>query len=79
MEKTDFLAVQEKWKNSWEKEGIFNSEIDSKKKKFFITTPYPYISGSLHIGHARVVIESDVYSRFLRMAGNSSLTMLQRQ
>lgn len=65
----NFKAIQDKWQKKWAKEKIFETEINKKKKKFFITIPYPYISGSLHIGHARVVTEADVYSRYLRMKG----------
>ncbi|MBU4242621.1 MAG: leucine--tRNA ligase, partial [Nanoarchaeota archaeon] len=68
----DFKALQDKWQKKWAKEKIFETEVN-KKKKFFITIPYPYISGSLHIGHARVVTEADVYSRYLRMNGKNVL------
>lgn len=70
---TDFKAIQEKWQKKWKQEKIFEAERDTKKDKFFINTPYPYISGSLHIGHARAVTEVDVYSRFMRMRGKNVL------
>ena len=69
----DFKQIQEKWQKKWKDAKLFEVDVDPKKKKFFITTPYPYISGSLHIGHARAVTEVDVYSRFLRMQGNNVL------
>mgnify|MGYP001579045131 CR=1 FL=1 len=69
IKKTDFSKIEKKWQRQWEKEGIFETDIDSKRKKFFFTTPYPYISGSLHIGHGRAVIESDIYTRYKRMKG----------
>src|SRR3989338_148592 len=69
----DFKAVQEKWQKKWKEEKVFEVDIDTKKEKFFINTPYPYISGSLHIGHARAVTEVDVYSRFIRMQGKNVL------
>jgi len=65
----DFSAIEKKWQEKWEKEKVFEAEIDRKKEKFFFTTPYPYISGSLHVGHGRAVTESDVYCRYLRMKG----------
>jgi len=70
---SDFKSIQEKWQKKWADAKLFQAEIDSKKKKFFMTIPYPYISGSLHIGHARVVTEADVYTRYLRMAGYNVL------
>ncbi|MEK6919242.1 MAG: leucine--tRNA ligase [Nanoarchaeota archaeon] len=64
----DFRKVESKWQKKWEDKKAFEVEPD-KRKKFFITTPYPYISGSLHIGHGRATVETDVYSRFKRMNG----------
>ncbi len=69
----DFKAVQDKWQKKWKEEKVFEVDIDPKKEKFFINTPYPYISGSLHIGHARAVTEVDVYSRFIRLQGKNVL------
>ncbi|MBI2565059.1 leucine--tRNA ligase [Candidatus Woesearchaeota archaeon] len=60
-------TLETKWQKKCEEAKIFEVDSDMKKKKFFITIPYPYISGSLHIGHARVVTEADVYSRYYRM------------
>jgi leucyl-tRNA synthetase len=63
---------QKKWQEKWQESKIF--EVDpSKSEKFFMTVPYPYISGSLHIGQARVVTEADVYARFQRMIGKNVL------
>ncbi|PIO00607.1 leucine--tRNA ligase [archaeon CG10_big_fil_rev_8_21_14_0_10_43_11] len=68
----DIRAHEKKWQKRWNDDHVFEAE-PGKKQKFFITTPYPYISGSLHIGHARVVVEADVYSRFIRMRGKNTL------
>jgi leucyl-tRNA synthetase len=69
----EFNKTQAKWQKAWEKAKLFEANPDSKKEKFFMTIPYPYISGSLHIGHARVVTEADVFSRFQRMDGKNVL------
>ena len=69
----NFKTIESKWQGAWEKEKLFEVEPDPKKEKFFMTIPYPYISGSLHIGHARVVTEADVFSRFQRMGGKNVL------
>jgi leucyl-tRNA synthetase len=65
----DFNKLEDKWQKKWDKEKAFEASVDKKKKKFFFTTPYPYISGSLHLGHGRAVTESDIYCRYLRMKG----------
>ncbi len=66
-----FDAIPGKWQKKWDDERIFEADPDYSREKFFITVPYPYISGSLHIGHARVAIEADVFSRFQRMNGRN--------
>ena len=63
------LKTERKWQERWAKGKAFESEPDAKKKKFFFTITYPYISGSLHIGHARAAIEGDTLIRYKRMAG----------
>jgi leucyl-tRNA synthetase len=65
----NFKTVEKKWQTKWQKEKIFEPKIDKKKEKFFFTTPYPYISGSLHIGHGRAATEGDVFCRYKRMSG----------
>lgn len=67
--KIDFAKIEQKWQAEWDKKRIFEANPDKKKKKFFFTTPYPYISGSLHLGHGRVVTEGDIYCRYMRMKG----------
>ena len=69
MKAVNFSSIDKKWQKEWEKAKVFEVEVDTKKPKFFFTTPYPYISGSLHIGHGRAVVESDVYVRYKRMKG----------
>ncbi len=69
----DFRRIEDKWQKRWREAGAFEPKIDRKKKKFFFTTPYPYISGSLHIGHGRAVTESDIYVRYMRMKGYNVL------
>ena len=73
MKEIDFQAIEKKWQKKWEEKKIFEVEVDKKKKKYFLTTPYPYISGSLHLGHGRAVIESDIIARYMRMKGANVL------
>ena len=41
----------------------------STKKKFYITTPIYYASGSLHIGHCYTTVACDAIARFKRLDG----------
>ena len=69
----DAIKLERKWQNKWAKKRVFESDVDSKNKKFFITVPYPYISGSLHFGHGYAFSQADVRARFMRMRGYNVL------
>ena len=60
---------EEKWQRAWEEAQVFVPKIERKKPKFFITVPYPYTSGALHIGHGRTYTTGDVIARFKRHRG----------
>ncbi len=62
-----------KWQKAWKQAGIFEPEIDTGKKKFFLTVPYPYTSGPLHIGHGRTYVTADVLARYKRHRGYNVL------
>ncbi|MFB6470045.1 MAG: leucine--tRNA ligase [Vulcanisaeta sp. AZ3] len=69
----DFLKeireIEHKWQNEWHKNGIFNAEPRPDKPKYFITVPYPYVSGAPHIGHARTFTIGDIIARYKRARG----------
>ncbi|MEK6906905.1 MAG: leucine--tRNA ligase [Nanoarchaeota archaeon] len=70
----DFKKIEEKWQDRWDKAGIFKSNINKKKKKFYNLEMFPYPSGSgLHVGHARNYNMGDCYARFKRMQGYNVL------
>ena len=68
-----FIEYEKKWREIWKKEGVFEANPDPKKEKFFITVPYPYMSGALHIGHGRTFTIGDVIARYKRMKGYNVL------
>jgi len=70
----EFLRkIEEKWQKKWENAKIFEADSDPNKKKFFVTFPYPYINGPLHVGHAFTASRLDAYARFKRMQGYNVL------
>ena len=69
----DFSEIERKWQERWEKEKAFEPTANARKKKFFFTVPYPYVSGNLHVGHGRTYAVGDVMARFKRMKGYNVL------
>ncbi|WP_456395579.1 leucine--tRNA ligase [Thermococcus sp.] len=68
----DFRAIEEKWQKKWLEEKAFEPEIEGRDK-FYITVAFPYLSGHLHVGHARTYTIPDVIARFKRMQGYNVL------
>lgn len=64
----DPKAVETKWQEFWEKEGIYKFG-KSKDKIFSIDTPPPTVSGKMHMGHAMGYTQMDFIARFKRMRG----------
>ncbi len=70
----EFLKqIERKWQKKWEEARIFEADPDPKRKKFFITFPYPYMNGPLHVGHGFTATRVDIYARFKRMQGHNVL------
>jgi leucyl-tRNA synthetase len=61
--------IEDKWMERCEKERVFESDPDPKREKKFVTFPFPYMNGPLHIGHAFTSVRVDVYARYKRMQG----------
>jgi leucyl-tRNA synthetase len=69
----DWKSVEEKWRDRWEKQRIFQADPDFGKKKYFITVAYPYPNSPQHIGHGRTYTLADVHARYMRMKGYNVL------
>ena len=65
----DQKKIEKKWQDKWELAKIFEANPDSKRKKIFITSPYPYASGPTHIGHGRSFVNGDIFARYYRAKG----------
>ena len=65
--------IEPKWQKKWEEDGIYHSDIDQSKPKFYALTMLPYPSGELHIGHWYAISPSDARARFKRMNGYNVL------
>jgi len=66
------LTIQKDVQESWA-ENKGNVEKDSTKPKYFVTFPYPYMNGRLHLGHAFTITKAEFTSRFKKLKGYNVL------
>ncbi len=70
----NFQEIEKKWQAYWEKNQIFNAQVDQSKPKFYSLDMFPYPSGAgLHVGHPLGYIASDIITRFKRLEGYNVL------
>lgn len=65
--------IEPKWQQNWTETGLYNTDEDKSKPKFYALSMFPYPSGKLHIGHVRNYVITDVIARFKRMQGHRVL------
>ena len=69
-DKYDFLAIEKRWQEYWEREKTFRAEDDSEKPKYYALDMFPYPSGAgLHIGHPEGYVASDILARYKKACG----------
>jgi len=65
----NWKSIEEKWRKKWFEAKIFEADPNPAKPKCFVTFPFPYMSGPLHVGHGYSCSRVDVYARYMRMKG----------
>lgn len=74
MEGFPFKKIEPKWQKFWRKSGLFKTDLNSPKPKYYCLMMFPYPSSALHVGHGRNYIIGDVVARFMMMQGFNLLT-----
>ncbi|MBI5755252.1 leucine--tRNA ligase, partial [Candidatus Peregrinibacteria bacterium] len=68
------LAVEKKWQKTWEKKGLYSTDLRKTKNKYYLVVMFPYPSGDkLHVGHWYNFGGADSYARLMRMQGHNVL------
>ena len=68
--KEEIKNIEQKWREEWEKRGVYKVSNDSTKPKYYVLDMFPYPSGAgLHVGHPLGYIASDIVARFKRIKG----------
>ena len=65
--------IEPKWQKKWEEDGLYHSDVDDSRPKYYALTMLPYPSGDLHIGHWYAMTPPDAQARFKRMNGYNVL------
>ena len=72
--KYDFSAIEKKWQDKWDAEGVFKASEDHSRPKFYGLVEFPYPSGAgMHVGHIKAYSGLEVVSRKRRMQGYNVL------
>ena len=67
-------AIEPKWQQAWEDQGIHQANEDPAKPKKYVLEYFPYPSGSaMHVGHVRNYTIGDTIGRYARMNGYNVL------
>ena len=66
-------AAEARWQKTWDERGIFATQNDDPRPKYYVLEMFPYPSGRIHMGHVRNYTMGDVVARFKRAMGYTVL------
>ncbi|KAK0056665.1 leucine--tRNA ligase cytoplasmic [Biomphalaria pfeifferi] len=73
------LEIEKNVQKQWEEEKIFEVDapqqdaVDANQEKYFVTFPFPYMNGRIHLGHTFSLSKCEFAVGFQRMLGKKCL------
>ncbi len=65
--------AEARWQKTWDERGIFATQNDDPRPKYYVLEMFPYPSGRIHMGHVRNYTMGDVVARVKRAQGRAVL------
>ena len=69
----DSHELEQRWQTTWREQGADATPSGSERPSFYALSMFPYPSGTLHMGHVRNYVITDVIARVQRMRGHAVL------
>eukprot|EP00435_Cladocopium_sp_Y103_P016445 s217_g4.t1 len=68
------LDIEKEMQRLWEEEKAYEMDApEDSPEKYFVTFPFPYMNGKLHLGHAFSITKAEFAARFARLNGKRVL------
>ena len=67
------LKIEDEAQEIWTSRNIHQAEPQPDTKKYFVTFPYPYMNGRLHLGHGYSMTKAEFTARYKKLQGYNVL------